>query len=110
MAHDEELANRLRECVQGESGVSEKRMFGGLAFLVDGNLALSVSGRGGLLVRVDPEQSASLCTAPHVDRAVMGGRELDGWLRIDAQALGRDEELERWVAHGVARARSLPPK
>lgn len=110
MAYDEELADRLREIVQGESGVSEKRMFGGLAFLINGNMAVSASGQGGLLLRVDPAETGSLVSEPQVRRFEMRGREMNGWLRVDPQAIETDGELRRWVAHGVAYARSLPPK
>jgi hypothetical protein len=110
MAYDEELANRIREFVQRESGVSEKRMFGGLAFLINGNMAISASRLGGVLLRVDPTRADALCREPHVERAVMGGREMNGWLRVGAEALDSDGEFERWVGLGVAYARSLPSK
>jgi TfoX/Sxy family transcriptional regulator of competence genes len=110
MAYDEELANRLRQYVHGEEGVSEKRMFGGLAFLINGNMAVSASSQGGLLLRVDPAQTDALVSNPGAERFVMRGREMDGWLRIDADAVGTDDELLRWISHGVAYARSLPPK
>jgi TfoX/Sxy family transcriptional regulator of competence genes len=110
MAYDEELANRVRESVQGEKGLTEKRMFGGLAFLINGNMAVSASGQGGLLLRVDPAQTQALVDEPHAQRFVMRGREMDGWLRIDADALETDDAFERWIARGVAYARSLPPK
>ena len=110
MAYDEELANRLREQVQGESGVIEKRMFGGLAFLINGHMAVTASREGGLLLRIDPEQTDALVAVPHARPFVMRGRELDGWLRIDPDGLVTDDDLERWVSRGVAYARSLPPK
>jgi TfoX/Sxy family transcriptional regulator of competence genes len=110
MAYDEELANRVREIVQGERGLREKRMFGGLAFLIDGNMAVSASSQGGLLLRIDPAHSDSLISAPHARRFEMRGREMDGWLRVDVQALETDAELRRWVSYGVSYARSLPPK
>jgi TfoX/Sxy family transcriptional regulator of competence genes len=110
MAYDEELANRIREVVQEEPGLAEKRMFGGLAFLVDGNMAVSASSQGGLLLRIDPAQSNTLISEPHARRFEMRGREMDGWLRIDVQALETDDELRRWVNHGLSYARSLPPK
>jgi TfoX/Sxy family transcriptional regulator of competence genes len=110
MAYDEELANRVREHVQGEEGLTEKRMFGGLAFLINGNMAVSASSQGGLLLRVDPVQTDTLVSEPHAQRFVMRGREMNGWLRIDADALETDDELEGWVSRGVAYARSLPPK
>jgi TfoX/Sxy family transcriptional regulator of competence genes len=90
--------------------VSEKRMFGGLAFLINGNMAVSASSQGGLLLRVDPAQTDALVSNPGAERFVMRGREMDGWLRIDTDAVGTDDELLRWISHGVAYARSLPPK
>jgi TfoX/Sxy family transcriptional regulator of competence genes len=110
MAYDDELANRIREAVQGEPGLTEKQMFGGLAFLIHANLAVSASSKGGLLLRVDPAATESLINQPHVQRFVMRGRAMNGWLRVDAEALETDEQLQRWVSHGVAYARSLPPK
>lgn len=110
MAYDDELANRIREVVQGERGLTEKRMFGGLAFLIDGNMAVSVSSTGGLLLRIDPAQTESLVSAPHVRRFEMRGREMNGWLRVDAEAVEIDDELRRWVRCGVTVARSLAPK
>jgi TfoX/Sxy family transcriptional regulator of competence genes len=110
MAYDEEFADRIREVVQGEPGLSEKRMFGGLAFLVNGNMAVSASGQGGVLLRVDPATTGSLVDGQHVRRFEMRGRKMDGWLHLDAEAVGADEELRRWVDQGLAYARSLPPK
>jgi TfoX/Sxy family transcriptional regulator of competence genes len=109
MAYDVELADRLREALVGVDGVSEQRMFGGLAFLVHGSLAVSASSRGGLLLRVDPAQAGSLLDPPHVGRFVMRGRELAGWLRVDAEAVATDEELHRWVGLGVAHAGAQGP-
>lgn len=109
MAYDEELAGRVRALVRDEPDTSEKRMFGGLAFLVHGHLAVSVSSGGGLLLRIDPDQAESLVNPPQVRRFEMHGREMNGWLRVDVEALGTDEELRRWTAHGLAYARSLPP-
>ncbi len=110
MAYDDGLADRIREAVQDEPGLTEKRMFGGLAFLIDGNLAVSASGEGGLMLRVDPDQTESLVGEPYARRFEMRGREMHGWLRVDASALATDEALQRWVRRGVARARSFPPK
>ena len=110
MAYDEVLANRLRECLQDESGVTEKTMFGGLAFLVNGNMAVSASGQGGLLLRVDPAQTESLVAKPHARRFEMRGREMDGWLRVDAEGIKALRDLKKWVTIGVSYARSLPPK
>jgi hypothetical protein len=110
VAYDEALAARVRELIAGEEGVSEKRMFGGLAFLVDGNMAVSASGQGGLLVRVDPRATDELVAEPHAQPFEMRGRPMDGWLRVEPDGVATDAELERWVGIGVAYARSLPPK
>jgi TfoX/Sxy family transcriptional regulator of competence genes len=110
MAYDEDLANRIRELIADEDGVVEKKMFGGLAFLIGGHMSVSVSGRGGLLLRIEPEQTEALLGKPHASRFQMRGRELDGWLRVDAEGVRTKRQLERWVQRGVAYARSLPPK
>jgi hypothetical protein len=110
MAFDEELADRLRELVQAEEGVAEKRMFGGLAFMIGGNMAVSASGQGGLLLRVEPADTAELVRRPHAHPFVMRGRAMEGWLRIDPEGVRTKRQLERWVSRGVAYARSLPPK
>jgi TfoX/Sxy family transcriptional regulator of competence genes len=109
MAYDEQLAERIRDVIEGEP-LSEKRMFGGLAFLVNGNMAVAASGEGGILVRIDPADAESLTQDPHVRRMEMRGREMDGWLRVDPPALATDDQLRRWVDRGLAYARSLPPK
>ena len=110
MAYDAELADRIRDRVQGEPGLSEKRMFGGLAFLVHGNMAVAARSQGGLLLRIDPADAESLTGHPHARRFEMRGREMDGWLRVDPEALAPDDELSRWVDIGLAYARSLPAK
>ena len=110
MAYDEDLANRIRELIASEPGVVEKKMFGGLAFLIGGNMSVSASGQGGLLLRVDPEQTEALRGEPHAEPFVMRGREMQGWLRVAPEGLGGKRELERWVARGVTYARSLPAK
>lgn len=110
MAFDEDLAERIRELVRAESGLTEKRMFGGLAFLVNGNMAVSASGQGGLLLRVDPAQAEDLAAAPNATLAVMRGRAMPGWMRVDEAGVRTRAQLERWVSLGVAYARSLPPK
>ena len=110
MAYDEELADRIRVALQDVPGVTEKRMFGGLGFLVAGNMAVSASGQGGLMVRVDPADGPSLVDDETVQRMEMRGRAMDGWLRVDLGALTTDDDLQRWVDRGVAFARSLPPK
>ncbi len=110
MAYDEELAARIRELVAGERGLMEKKMFGGLAFLVDGNMSVAASGQGGLLVRVDPDESDSLVRKAGVELMEMRGRQMSGWLRVDADAVRTKKQLAMWVERGVAFARSLPPK
>jgi hypothetical protein len=110
MAYDEDLANRVRELVASQPGVVEKRMFGGLAFLIGGHLSVSVSGRGGLMLRCDPSETDALVGKPHAGPFEMRGRPMDGWLRIDPEGLHTKRQLERWVARGVEYARSLPPK
>jgi hypothetical protein len=110
VAFDEDLADRVRSVVAHERGLSEQRMFGGLAFLIDGNMAVSASGQGGLMVRVDPEETDRLARGVHVRRFEMRGREMDGWLRVDVEGVRTKRQLETWVARGVRYARSLPPK
>ena len=110
MAYDVELSDRVRDLVESEPGLTEKRMFGGLAFLIGGHLAVGASSKGGLLVRVDPARTDELVDEPRVGRFEMRGRALDGWLRVDAEAVEVDDDLERWVQQGVAYARSLPAK
>jgi hypothetical protein len=110
MAYDEVLAERIREVLATDHGVVEKKMFGGLAFLIGGNMSVSASGQGGLLLRCDPEETDALVSQPHVARFEMRGRAMDGWLRVDAEAVETRDELERWVTVGVDYARSLPPK
>jgi TfoX/Sxy family transcriptional regulator of competence genes len=110
MAYDEDLANRLRELVLTQDGVTEKKMFGGLAFLINGNMSVSASGQGGLLLRVDPGQTRELLNKPHAHPFEMRGRVMEGWMRVDAEGLRTKRQLERWVARGVGYARSLPAK
>ena len=110
MAYDERLADRIRDVVTGEPGLTEKKMFGGLAFLIDGHLAASASGQGGMLLRCDPAETEALVAAPHVDRFEMRGRQMDGWLHVLPEAVATDPALEEWVGRGVAYARTLPPK
>lgn len=110
MAYDEDLAARIRDLLAPERGLSEKRMFGGLAFLLDGHMTVAVSGQGGLLLRIDPARSDELVAAPAVGRMVMRGREMDGWLRVDQHAVSTEEQLAEWVGRGVAFVRTLPPK
>jgi hypothetical protein len=110
MAYDEELADRIRTEVSEVDHVTEMRMFGGLAFLVGGNMAVAAGSGGGLLLRVPPEQTEELAAEAHAGRFVMRGKEMTGWLRVDAPAVESDEGLSRWVDVGVRYASSLPPK
>ena len=110
MAYDEELAERIRDLLAAEPGLTEKRMFGGLAFLVGGNMAVAGSGQGGLLVRVDPAESDALVETSAARPMEMRGRAMRGWLRLDADQVQMTEELSTWVERGVSFARSLPAK
>ena len=110
MAYDTELADRVRELLASRRGVEEKPMFGGLAFLVDGHMAVAVSREGGLLVRIQPDHTEQLLRRDHVSPMVMGGREVRGWLRIEAGALKTKRQLQGWVARGTDFVRDLPSK
>ena len=110
MAYDEELAARVRALVADVPAVEEKRMFGGLGFIVSGNMAVGASGQGGLLVRVDPAESDALVESTAAVPMEMRGRTMAGWLRVDSADVAADDELADWVERGVAYARSLPPK
>jgi len=110
MAYDKELADRIRALALGEPAVSEQKMFGGLAFLVNGNMAVAASGQGGLLVRVDPHASAELVETTSAEEMVMRGRSMAGWLRVESSSVEADDELRGWVDRGLSFARSLPPK
>lgn len=110
MAYDEELAARIREHVSGEP-VVEQKMFGGLAFLLGGHMAVAASGKGGLMVRVEPDQTAELLEEPGAAPFEMGGRGgMKGWLRVSTEAIADDAVLARWIERGLGYARSLPPK
>src|SRR5437588_3901124 len=110
MADDEDLANRIRELVSMEDGLSEQRMFGGLAFLINGNMSVSASGQGGLLLRVDPAETDALLAKQHAAPFEMRGRAMQGWLRVDPEGVRTKRQLQDWVRRGVAYARSLPSK
>jgi TfoX/Sxy family transcriptional regulator of competence genes len=110
VAYDEELADRIRELVSSESDLTEKKMFGGLAFLIGGNMAVAASGQGGVLVRVDPAESDTLVATTNARLMEMRGREMQGWLRVAPEDVRTEAELARWVDVGTAYARSLPPK
>jgi TfoX/Sxy family transcriptional regulator of competence genes len=110
MAYDEDLANRVRELIAAESGFAEKRMFGGLAMLLDGNMAVVISRRGGLMVRVEPAQAEELLAEPGAEETEMGGRVMRGWITVDPAACEEDADLRRWVERGVSYTRSLAAK
>jgi len=110
MAYDEVLAHRIRELLGDERGLGERRMFGGLAFLVDGHMAVAASGRGGLMVRVEPDDTPALVRRAHVGPFEMRGKELAGWVRVDDDGIRTKRQLGAWVQRGVSYARSLPPK
>ena len=110
MAYDEDLAERIRALVATERGLSEKKMFGGLAFLIGGNMAIAASGQGGILVRVDPGQSDGLVATTNASVAVMRGRPMPGWLRVEAEDVRTRRQLTKWVDLGTSFARSLPAK
>ena len=110
MAYDEELAARIRALVCREDDLEEKKMFGGLAFLIGGNMAIAASGQGGLLVRVDPAESARLVETTPAEEMVMRGRSMAGWLRLESADVAADDELSAWAARGVEFARTLPAK
>ena len=110
MAYDEELADRIRELVVSEPGLTEKKMFGGLAFLIGGNMAVAASGQGGVLVRVDQAQSDKLVATTNARLMEMRGRSMQGWLRVDPEGLRTKRQLAKWVGLGTTYARSLPAK
>ena len=110
MAYDRELAERIRGAISGVEGVQEKAMFGGLAFLVDGHMAIAAGGKGHLLARVDPAEGATLVERAGVEQMHMGSRSMTGWLDVDQAAVDTEEALAEWVDRGVSYVRSLPPK
>jgi TfoX/Sxy family transcriptional regulator of competence genes len=110
MPYDEALANRLREQLAGEDAVTEKRMFGGLAFLLHGNMTVGASHTGGLLARIDPADTEAAIAEPHAARMEMGRRMMDGWITVAPEGLGSDRELASWVERSVAYVKTLPPK
>jgi TfoX/Sxy family transcriptional regulator of competence genes len=110
MAYDEELANRLRELLADEDAVTEKKMFGGLAFLLGGHMSVSASRNGGLLARIDPDDTEAALARPHVARMQMGGRTTDGWITVAPAGLKTKRELAAWVKRSVTFAKTLPPK
>jgi TfoX/Sxy family transcriptional regulator of competence genes len=110
VAYDEDLAHRIRELLGAEHGVSEKKMFGGLAFMLGGKMAIAASGQGGVPVRVDPQKSDRLVDTTKAELAVMGGRPMDAWLRVAAPDVATKRQLERWVRLSAGYVPSLPVK
>jgi TfoX/Sxy family transcriptional regulator of competence genes len=110
MAYDEDLANRLRELLSAEDTVTEKKMFGGLAFLVGGNMSVAASRNGGLLVRIDPADTDACLARPHVEPMTMGGRSMDGWITVSPDRVKTKRELASWVKRSLAFVRTLPVK
>jgi TfoX/Sxy family transcriptional regulator of competence genes len=110
VAYDEELADRIRRLVGARAGLAEKKMFGGVAFLIGGNMAVAASGQGGILVRVDPDESDELVATTPAAVMEMRGRQMAGWLRVDAEDVASDGELTAWVERGARYAASRPPK
>jgi len=110
MAYDEQLAGRIRALLGDRVNLSEQKMFGGLAFLIGGNMAIAASGQGGILVRVDPEESATLVATTPAELMEMRGRSMAGWLRVETADVADDAPLREWVERGTAYAASLPPK
>jgi TfoX/Sxy family transcriptional regulator of competence genes len=110
MAYDEDLANRLRELLADEDGITEKKMFGGLAFLLHGHMTVSASGKGGVLARIDPDDTEAALKRPHVTKMVMGGRSMDGWIRVAPEGVRTKRQLEAWVRRSLAFVKTLPPK
>ena len=110
VAYDADLVNRLRELLADEDGLTEKKMFGGLAFLLHGNMSVSASRNGGLLVRVDPAETRAALARPHTALMQMGGRTMDGWITVAPEGLKTRRELAAWVTRSVGYARTLPRK
>ncbi|MEA2131624.1 MAG: hypothetical protein QOJ85_4515 [Solirubrobacteraceae bacterium] len=110
MAYDEDLANRVRELLAGEDAITERKMFGGLAFLLHGHMSVSASRNGGLLVRINPSDTEAALARRHVTLMQMGGRTMDGWITVAPEGLKTKHQLSAWVTRGIAFARTLPPK
>jgi TfoX/Sxy family transcriptional regulator of competence genes len=110
MAYDEHLADRVREIVSASGEFSERKMFGGLAFMVAGHMAVAASREGGIMLRVDPAETDALLAKPFCRPFQMRGKPIDGWLRVDAEGITTKRQLERWVVRGVAYALAQPPR
>ena len=110
MAYDEELAGRIRALLGDRAGLTEKKMFGGLGFMIGGNMAVAASGQGGILVRVDPDESDELVATTPAEPMEMRGRSMAGWLRVATEDVADDSTLAEWVERGATYAGSLPAK
>jgi TfoX/Sxy family transcriptional regulator of competence genes len=110
MGYDEDLANRLRELLADEDAITEKKMFGGLAFLLRGRMSVSASRNGGLLVRIDPAETDAALARPHVSLMSMGGRTMEGWINVAPDGLKTKRQLAAWVTRSITFAKTLPPK
>ncbi|MCX6399396.1 MAG: TfoX/Sxy family protein [Propionibacteriales bacterium] len=115
MAYDEELAGRLRELLDDDlalagQALTEQKMFGGLGFLIGGNMAVAANSKGGLMVRVDPAQTEELVSSTAASRMHMGERTMNGWLHVDIADCASDDALRKWVDLGASYAAALPPK
>jgi TfoX N-terminal domain len=110
VAYNEDLAERIRALMGAEESLAEKKMFGGLAFLIGGNMAIAASGEGGILVRVNPQETDRLISTSQARIAEMRGRRMDGWLRVATEDVRTTPQLAKWVTIGTTYARSLPPK
>ena len=110
MAYDEQLADRIRAHVEQEKGLTEKRMFGGLAFLINGRMAVAAGSKGDVMLRVDPKDTERLLQLPNASPVEMRGREMVGWLNLDANLISSEDEMAEWIQRGVSYAKSLPPK
>jgi len=110
MAYDDELAEWVRTALKGEGALDEKRMFGGIGMLVNGNMAVAVRGKGGLLVRIDPDDADEVLREPGAKMMKMRGKTMRGWITVDPSACSDRADVRRWVKRGVAYAKSLPKK
>jgi len=110
MAYDEVLAQRISDLLEGEPGVTSKKMFGGLGFMVEGHMAVAAASGGALMVRADPADGEAWADGETINPMEMRGRPMAGWLLVDSAAVADDDQLGQWVDRGVRFARTLPPK
>jgi TfoX N-terminal domain len=110
VAYDQDLANRIRELLADERGITEKAMFGGLAFLLHGNMTISASGQGGIMLRLDPAETDEALGRPHTEIVVMRGRQMPGWIRVAPDGVKTKRQLQPWVRRALGYTRTLPPK